>query len=405
MTAKTYRQFSRWLYTFRLVRSWNDAIAHHLRNLPFNSEILGAPKGVYLSTRDWFQGLAKPTDASYREVGQHLPLPRPLPKSLESSLHWKFRRVYEQNQKSPPLFVAQVPQGRVWNDSAVIAPDDRLLGDVSFEFGKNPDELTIFRKWKLRPAYSIQGTVALLTVPGGLNYYHWMCDLLPRLELIRRSGVEWKAIDRFIVNSTRLPFQQQTLAHLGIPLEKVIESEQVPHIKADRLLVPSLFKEPNAFACDFLRSTFLTQEMRSKTGAERIYVTRAGARYRHLLNEAEVIHHLTQRGFQVLQLESMTVAEQVTAFAHAKWIVAPHGASLTNLAFCQPGTKLVELFSPNYVNICFWMMSHAVNIDYAYVIGEGKRPPEFVYRPVPTPYRDNMTIPVNALLKILDNLE
>lgn len=44
---------------------------------------------------------------------------------------------------------------------------------------------------------------------------------------------------------------------------------------------------------------------------------------------------------------------QAEAFFGADWVVAAHGAALTNLAFCRPGTRVIELFSSEYVNPCY----------------------------------------------------
>jgi hypothetical protein len=44
--------------------------------------------------------------------------------------------------------------------------------------------------------------------------------------------------------------------------------------------------------------------------------------------------------------------------------IAPHGAGLANLMFCRPGTRILQLYSPNYVNPMFWYMSNQVGLNY-----------------------------------------
>ena len=53
-------------------------------------------------------------------------------------------------------------------------------------------------------------------------------------------------------------------------------------------------------------------------------------------------------------------------------IVGAHGAALTNLVFCRPGTRVIELFSPRYVNPCYRDLCVAAGLSYAAVIGDGK---------------------------------
>ncbi|MGL5880384.1 MAG: glycosyltransferase family 61 protein, partial [Xenococcaceae cyanobacterium] len=57
-------------------------------------------------------------------------------------------------------------------------------------------------------------------------------------------------------------------------------------------------------------------------------------------------------------------------FANAKAIVAPHGAGLTNLVFCNENTKIIELFSPNYVRTDYWMISWELKLKHYYVVGK-----------------------------------
>lgn len=39
--------------------------------------------------------------------------------------------------------------------------------------------------------------------------------------------------------------------------------------------------------------------------------------------------------------------------ANAECVIAAHGAGLTNLLFCQPGTRVLEIFTPKWIVFCF----------------------------------------------------
>jgi capsular polysaccharide biosynthesis protein len=78
------------------------------------------------------------------------------------------------------------------------------------------------------------------------------------------------------------------------------------------------------------------------------------------------------RGFEAYECEGKGVAEQARLFHSAEAIVAAHGAALTNLVFCKPGTTVLELFSPKYVNPCYRDTCVAANLRYAAVIGNGE---------------------------------
>lgn len=85
---------------------------------------------------------------------------------------------------------------------------------------------------------------------------------------------------------------------------------------------------------------------------------------------------LLSKGLKKVILEDLSFADQVQIFASADVIVSPHGAGLSNLVFCRPDTKVLEFFSPNYVNVCFWVLSNHVGADYYCFIGDGLVLPE-----------------------------
>lgn len=293
-------------------------------------------------------------------------------------IHWKF--LGEFHRTSPATFVASVPEGRVCGgEGAVLTPGGRLLADVSVELGRPPETHSVFDAVPGVPRGE-RGTVVVLSAAGGASYFHWLFDVLPRLDVLRRSGVHLDGAELYLVNSTRAPFQRETLERLGVPLQRVLESQASPLVEAGRLLAPSLpglSGNPTRRACEFLRETFLSGRSEGVRG-RRIYVSRARAASRRVVNEEEVLPVLERFGYELVELEALPFAEQVALFASAERVVAPHGAGLSNLVFCTPGTPVLEIFAPTYVNVCYWALSNQVDAGYHYLLGEGETPPDFV---------------------------
>jgi capsular polysaccharide biosynthesis protein len=204
-----------------------------------------------------------------------------------------------------------------------------------------------------------------------------MFDLLPRIHLLSHGNATPNSIDHFVVNKIRFPFQEDTLARTGIPKSRIIECTKDTHLEARTLLAPSINQTvPARWSCDYIRGLFLPAE-RPRAGGRRsrIYVSRSDARMRRVSNEDELIAFLGARGFETVTLTGLTVADQAAMFDDAEVIIAPHGSGLTNLLFCRPGTKVIELFSSTYVNPCYWVLSNTVGLDYYCHIGTGERPP------------------------------
>ncbi|NEQ74073.1 MAG: DUF563 domain-containing protein [Okeania sp. SIO2C9] len=291
-----------------------------------------------------------------------------------------------------PNFVTIVPEGRAWvmpkknywrlcYAIAIMSPDNYLLADVSREYpsplpgctNHDPGKHRIFGLEELPSLEKIHGKVAVLSVLSGNVYFHWVVDLLPRIEVLRQ-GINLEQIDWFLVNNYQQPFQQETLKILGIPEEKILASDRHPYIQAEELVVPSYpsylgWLQP--WGVKFLREVFLKERIIEKSGLpERIYISRSNARYRRVMNEPEVVEVLSKFGFTCITPESMSLETQIAIFAHAKIIVAPHGSGLTNIVFCNPETKIIELFSPDYLRYYYWHISQLLGLEHYFLVGE-----------------------------------
>lgn len=324
-------------------------------------------------------------------------------------------------------FVVTIPEGRAWvapqknswvicHALAVITPDNYLLGDLSRDYPwflpgcpyQERAEHAMFLQEQLAPREKLEGKVALLSTLAGHVYYHWMFDLLPRLELLKRSELKLQEIDWFVVNSLNKPFQKETLNLLGIPESKIIESDRQSHIQATELIVPSFpgyLDWVSEGTINFLRQTFLSQVSLAQSNRQKIYVSRARAKNRQLINEVEVSELLTQQGFKTVFLEEMSVLEQVAVFINAEIIVAPHGSGLTNIVFCSPNTKIVELFSPNYLRTDYWMISQQLQLEHYYLVGENFDCLSLRNLMYQNPLTEDILVNIDALKLILQHLQ
>lgn len=381
-----------------------------------------AISGIYSSYKDWLAVVSDKAQAPY------IPIAQPDPQcggvtcgACMGKLIRQFepvqvgkRAFFTAAKAAPevpdfPTFVAVIPQGRAWiapqenawnicNEIAVFTPDNYLLGNLSRCFPwylpgcdrhSVSSHTVLHRQAPLPEVRQLKGSVAILSGLSGHIYYHWMFDVLPRLNILRealeRQGERLDSIDYFVVNNFEKGFQKETLAALGIPLEKVIASDHLPHIQAERLIVPSFaghldWVPPGSI--DFLRSAFLQRTPAGLDSTEsgpaesqdpsrkRFYITRSQAKYRHVLNEMAVIDLLESFGLIPVALETLSVAQQAQLFAEAEIIVSPHGSGLTNLAFCSPNTTVVECFSPYYMRTDYWTISQHLKINHYYLIGE-----------------------------------
>lgn len=268
--------------------------------------------------------------------------------------------------KHPKIYLCLLKNARILAEDGVIASSDgKVFKNFTFEFGKPITEHRIFRTYLKKSQYK-NGKFASIVSPGSSNYFHWIFESLPRLKLLSDVIEE---IDYLFVPANLKKFQIESLNHLGISEEKLIEVNNNTHIICENLFVSSIGnsgKMPK-WACTFLRDAFLPK-IKSKP-FRLIYISRKDARYRRVINEEEVETFLQRAGFEIIEMSKLSFFEQIKVCSEAKIVVGPHGAGFSNIVFCQKA-KVLEIFAPSYINACYWMLSNQVGNQYFYMLGE-----------------------------------
>lgn len=217
----------------------------------------------------------------------------------------------------------------------------------------------------------IAGDVVVLNTSGSHNYFHWLCEVLPRLQLARQAGVE--QADAYVVDNYK-PFHRQALELLGISADKVIEPHEGLMIQADRLIVPSL---ASAAARRRLGFCLQTQAARGTAGqhsqpARRLHISRRLAKNRSLGNDAEVAALLARYDFETHCLEEYTLEDQIRLFRDASIIVGLHGAGLSNILLPQRPTSVIEIRPTSCNRNYFQLLANEVGAKHQVV--PAKRP-------------------------------
>lgn len=270
-----------------------------------------------------------------------------------------------------PPYIARMERGRIWGaNGAVISPDNKLVWDMSQE-PCAPQQHPIFRQKQLPLPDYVPATLGNATCSSAANYFFWLAEVLARIELWRIKGVK---VDKYVINQRERPFQRETLKTLGIPEENLIECHKDMHIQARQLILTPVVAYTGHMAkwiCDMLRTKLGPPPgTKPDPSYEKIYVSRSTASHRHVHNEPELVAYLREKGFVTIHCDRLTVAEQAYIFFSAKAVIAPHGAGLANLVFCRPGTKVIELFSPNWLRHTYWVISTHGQLEYYRLLGK-----------------------------------
>lgn len=218
------------------------------------------------------------------------------------------------------------------------------------------------------------------------NYFHFVCELMPRLFLIEKMGL---SVDVPLLVADDLDVRlYEIIETIKNPARKIVKLKRnVPYAVgalfylSDLANITDVYNEKPLPKHTFLPVRALKDIAKKITsrvnvvqsGGRKIYLPREGASYRNVVNEFQIVEALLQDGFEIVNLRALTFAAQVTLFSSAEVIVAPTGAALTNLLWCRPGTKVIVLNSDHpYTNKTFWdSIAETVGVHIHYL--EGKR--------------------------------
>lgn len=344
-----------------------------IRFFGISSEKLGSPKRA-ISLYEWEKTSYKTYSSNYLEIIPTQNITEKQPNSINNEINWRFLSL--QKRKQPPAFVLKILKGRVLGTNGVIISEsDEIIIDISREFSQT--KFQSLNKIKLGKLNFLKGNTAVLTTAGHNVYYHWLFDILPRIYLLKEANI-FDRIDNFILPEIKYKFQKETLELLNFPKEKIIEIKNNQQIKSDFLFVPalpSLLGTVNKWAVDFLRNQFLKSQ--NTTGKKNLYLTRKDAIGRNIKNEKQLLELLTPLDFEVIDPADFSFTEQVNLFSEAKYIIAPHGSALSNIAFCNENCTVVDIMPPSFIIPVFWILSNKVGLKYYYFIGEGQKQNEY----------------------------
>lgn len=286
--------------------------------------------------------------------------------------YWAFEEAL--TETVPRVGVLELVGGRVMAPhSVVVTNQNRWLWELCWYFGTSrPRQHPIYTHPFPPDPVEVTGRLGVLATRGDHNYYHFLHDVLPRVAVLEQAGVE-RPERWYVPHTTR--FQRELLALWGISEDTIVNSDEVPHVRAETLVVPGLasMTERNPpWVSQLLRARLVPAGIERVPGRFLYLSRKAGLNNRAILNEDEVLAMLVPLGFDVVDPGDFSIAEQIRLFAEADVIVAPHGASLANLPFCSPGSTVLELFPSQSMVADYWKMTCGVEgLEYQYLSGAG----------------------------------
>ena len=248
------------------------------------------------------------------------------------------------------------------NENLAIIKDNQILPHISFQqvYGilRNPKYNCTLVKGTPSFIKKINGKVFnLCQGASGNNYFHFMFDIIPKIYLLN-SKINLDKIDYFYIANPK-KWQIRILKNLGITEDKLLSSKKYNHIIADEIysvdhpwytkghIHNSVREIPNWIV---LKNREIFLKKNKKNIKKRIFLDRSNSSYNHcqISNPNFVNEFIFKNKFKSSKPELSTFKNQINLFNNSSIIIGAHGAAFTNIIFCKPGTKIIEIIPSDH---------------------------------------------------------
>jgi capsular polysaccharide biosynthesis protein len=201
---------------------------------------------------------------------------------------------------------------------------------------------------------------------GSFNYYHWMVEILTKLEFLTKLPEHYQKYPLLVSeDAVGIPSFKEALDLLGGGREIVVLKRESSYVVDELVYVNSPNNLPfnlfgnQKYSCsyvaidsgsiDYIRKMALENSQATATHQSyprKIFLCRRTERRNY--NQNEVFTYLSKFGFVKVFMEDLSFFEQARTAHYADYIVGPTGAAWTNLIFCRSSAKMLCWMAEEY---------------------------------------------------------
>ena len=250
------------------------------------------------------------------------------------------------------------------NENVAVIKDNFLLPKLSFQQIngrlKNVKYNSVLKKGTTSFVKKFPGTVLNLSQGGsGNNYFHFIFDIIPKIYI---SQKKIKDKIRFYYVSRPQKWQIKIFKILGVSKKKLIDSSKYKHISSDKIIcidhpwykkgyIQNEVKKIPKWVILINIKIFLKKSKKFNS-FKKVFLDRSTSKFNHckISNQSSLDIWLKKNSFGIYTPEKLSQEKQIYLFKNASIILGAHGAALTNIIFCKPGAKVIEIIPADHPN-------------------------------------------------------
>jgi len=309
--------------------------------------------------------------------------------------HTDLRPLYPGHEHlyDPKLQVLEFDDCLVSREGFIQLANGKMISDIGYQKDLPRAQENLDRATR-NPENVARVDTPVILVGGHNNYYHWHLNWMPRIVLADRFE-DLRDVP-LLVHAQPSDYVLDSLAEVTGRGSENLKTLTGPVMRLDKVFVPTMFLNP-LHAPFALRSYQKQRRQISIEGGRRLYISRAKAPLRRVLNEHEVEKLLGKYGFETILAEDLSYSQQTEIFSQASHVIGAHGAGLTNILFCNPGLAVIELLNEYYTRV-YWSLSQAMGSrQYRQLKSSNIRLPEGETDPIQTMKNSDFFVDLEAL--------
>jgi hypothetical protein len=188
------------------------------------------------------------------------------------------------------------------------------------------------------------------------NYYHFYLDVLGKIQLFDKIGIDPTTpiiLGRYAIE---LPFVQQVISQGDLKQRNWIVQDN-NYVLADEVYycrTRQSYKDKIDHVLDLMRVPNHLDRY-----SDRIFLARKRDGPRSIANMDHIEPIVREYGFRIIDTAELSIAEQIDLFSKVRYLLAVHGAGMTNMIFRRDAPmSVLEIHATTYVSEDFRNMCH-----------------------------------------------
>lgn len=252
-------------------------------------------------------------------------------------------------------------QGRIFTDcntNVAYISKGNLLANFSYQQNKGKIGYikynSVLKSGTPKIKKKISGKVfSLVQGASGNNYWHWLFDLLPKIEILYVNN-KINYFDYYYVPKLN-NYIIDTLKIYGIRQNQLINSQEFKHLEPESLyFLENIYLKIGDFQKQFeniplntvksIRKRLLKYKSK-KIYNKKIFIDRSDSKFLHyqFYENQKLIKKLKASKIGAFKLSKLNIFDQISLFNSSKLVIGLHGAGFANLIFCKKKTKVYEI--------------------------------------------------------------